>query len=864
MGFVLRMAGREFRASWRRLLFFFVCVAIGVGAIVALRSVIQNVRDALVREARTLTASDVLVSTNRPWDDETRAALERRLRSAPVVARTEAIETASMARPADAVKGRVRMVELQGVQAGFPLYGQVQLQGGRPYSYELIAGRGALVRPELLTQLDVRVGDTLRIGDVDFTIRGVVLTEPGRRLGAFSLGPRVLVSYEDLQKSGLLRFGSRARYRVMLKVGESGIDALVRDLRADFKQRFVTVSSYRTAEDQIGDDLRRAENYLSLVGFVMAVLGGIGVWSVTRVFVRQKMHAIAVLKCLGASSRQVIAVNLVQVTLLALAGVALGVTLAGAALAAIPESLFSDFPGGVRPHLSLSAVAQGAGVGLLVSLLFALVPLLDVRGVKPLLLLRDEAAFAPAQAAPRGRRSWAPGRLRQVVSTLDRTKVTAVGLVLLSMILLASWQAGSLTVGLTVTLGFLAVALALHAAGTALVWIVRPLRAAPWFAVRHAVISVGRPGNQTRVILLAVGLGAFFIIGVRALQTNLLREFSLDVRSGGGDLFLVDIQPDQRDAVAGFLGQAAPGVRPRLVPVLRARVTGVRGRTLNLDGVEDVRGRGSLAREYVITYRAALEANETLVGGAFWPPAPSAAPEVSIEEGIHQRFGIALGDMVRFDVLGRSVEAQVTSVRRVEWSDTRAGGFMFVFRPGTLERAPQTYLGILKGPTDPAARAALQRDLVAKFSNVSVIDVFEVAQTVERVLGNVTVGITVVGAVALLSGLLIVIGSVAMTKFERLHDAAVFKTLGASSGTMAAMLCVEYGALGLLAGLVGALGSTLLSWAVARFVLDIRWWPAPGVTAAGVALTAVVVAVVGVVASADVLRRKPLSILRAE
>jgi putative ABC transport system permease protein len=300
------------------------------------------------------------------------------------------------------------------------------------------------------------------------------------------------------------------------------------------------------------------------------------------------------------------------------------------------------------------------------------------------------------------------------------------------------------------------------------------------------------------------------------------------------------------------------------VPVLRARITGVRGGAVNLDGVEDVRGRGSLAREYVITYRAALEANETIVGGTFWPPEPSSVPEVSIEEGLHRRFGIAIGDMVRFDILGRSVEARVTSIRQVEWSDTRAGGFMFVFRPGTLERVPQTYLGILKGPSDPTARAALQRDLVGRFANVSVIDVLEVAQTVERVLGNVTLGITVVGAVALLSGLLIVVGSVAMTKFERLHDAAVFKTLGASSRTMAAMLCVEYGALGLLAGLVGALGATALSWAVARRVLDIRWWPAPATAAVGVVATAAVVAVVGVVASLDVLRRKPLSILRAE
>jgi putative ABC transport system permease protein len=862
MSFVLRMAAREARASWKRLAFFFLCVAIGVGAIVALRSVIQGVRDTLVRQARTLTASDVLISTNRPWDDSTRATIERRLAAAPVTARTEAVETATMAR-STGPDGRVRMVEVQGVQPGFPLYGEVVLQGGAPYSHALLANRGALVRPELLVQLDVRVGDTLRIGDLDFTIRGVVLTEPGRRIGAFSFGPRVLVDRGDLLGAGLLGFGSRASHRVMLRVEEAGINPLVTALRADFKQQFVTVSSYHRAEDQIGEDLQRAENYMSLVGFVMVVLGGIGVWSVTRVFVRQKMHAIAVLKGVGASSRQVLAVYLAQVLLLAIVGSALGIVLAGAGLRALPPSWFAELPGGLTPRLTASAVLQGAGVGVLVSMLFALVPLLDVRHVKPLLLLRDEAEFAPAQAPP-GAPGPFPRRIASWLGGVDRSRVAVGAAVTAALVALAAWQASSLKAGLAVCGGFVAVALALHLAGGALVRMVRPLRNAGWFPLRHAVIGIGRPGNQTRVILLAVGLGAFFILGIRALQGNLLRELSVDLRGSGADLFLIDIQPQQRDPVRAFLGTALPAGQARLVPVLRARVTGVRGRTVNLDGVEDVRGRGSLAREYVLTYRASLEANETLVAGQYWPPSPSSTPEVSIEEGIRTRFGIDVGDLVRFDILGRSVEARVTSVRRVEWGDARAGGFMFVFRPGTLERAPQTWLAIAQGPADAGARARLQRDLVARFPNVSVIDVLEVARTVERVLGNVTLAVSVVGAVALLSGLLIVIGSVAMTKFERLHDAAVFKTLGATSRTMGTVLALEYGTLGLLAGAVGALGAMALSWAVSRYVLDMRWWPAPGLAAAGVLATGLIVALVGVLASLDVLRRKPLSILRAE
>jgi putative ABC transport system permease protein len=853
MGFVLRMVGREARASWRRLLFFFLCVAIGVGAIVALRSVIQSVRGAIVAEARTLTAADVVVSTNRPWDPAVREELDARLREAGTSEVTEAIETATMARPADTTKAVARTVELQGVERAFPYYGRVELDAGQRYSHDLLKGQGALVRPELLTQLDVRVGDRIVIGELTLTIRGVVLSEPGRRLGFFSFGPRVLIDLEDLRRSGLLQFGSRARHVVLARVPDQAIDPLVKGLRADFRDRFVNVRSYRGTEDRLGEDLMRAENYLSLVGFVMVILGGIGVWSVTRVFVQQKLKGIAVLKCLGASTRQVLAVYMAQVLMLGALGSLLGLVVAWLALAAIPAGLLSGF-GGAVVSMTGSAALQGVAVGLLVSLLFSLVPLLEIRRVRPLLLLRDDAARESAGEAAVARRWW-----RRV----DWVQVTAAVFVVAALVAVASWQAASLRVGLLVCGAFLAVAILLHLAGAVLVRVVRPLVYARWFPLRHAVISVTRPGNQTRVILLAVGLGAFFIIGVRSLQANLLGEFRLDLRRDGPDLFLVDIQPDQEAGVREFLAARNPGYPARLLPVLRARVVGVRGQTLNLNGFDEVRGQGGLAREFVITYRDHLEANERLREGTFWD-GPSTQAEVSIENGIRQRFGIRLGDTMRFDVLGRVVEARVTSIRDVEWGDARSGGFMFVFRPGVLQSAPRTFIAAARGPEAPADRARLQRDLVLEYPNVSVIDVREVARTVEQVAGNVTLAVSIVGLVALLAGALILMGSVAMTKFQRLHESAVFKTLGASTRTLTAMLAIEYSTLGALAGAIGAVTSLGLTWAVCRFVLEIRWSATPGVVAAGLALTAVMVGGLGVAASVDVLRRRPLAILRAE
>ncbi|HEY2433044.1 MAG TPA: FtsX-like permease family protein [Vicinamibacterales bacterium] len=863
MRFVVLMALREVRASWRRLLFFFLCVAIGVGAIVLLRSIIQNVRTELVRESRTLISADVVVATNRPWTPELRADLESRFAAAPIAARQETIELASMVRPAGESGSAVaRMVELRGVQQGFPFYGTVVLQGGVPFSHDLLVDRGALVRPELLAQLGLQVGDRIVIGGQAFTIRGVIVEEPGRRVGSFSLGSRVLVDYDDLQRTGLLSFGSRASYKILLRMPEAGVDALTKRIRADFRTRFVTVTSFRATEDQIGDDLNRAENYLSLVGFVILVLGGIGVWSVTRVFVRQKIRSVAILKCVGATTRQVLAAYVLQVVFLGLAGSAMGVALARLGIAAIPARVAAAL-GASAYRLTASASAQGVAVGLLVSLLFSLVPLLEVRRVKPLLLIRGAAAGGEA-----GVRWWTPAGLRAWAAALDRVQAAAAVLVVAALVAVASWQAASLRVGLYVCGGFAGIAFVLHLVSTGVVGLVRPIARARWFPLRHAVLSLGRPGNQTRVILLAVGIGSFFVIGVRSLQANLLQQFTLELGSSGADMFLIEILPSQVGGVRAFLDghQASGAAAPRLIPVLRARVTGVHGGTTALDTYEDVRRQGPLSREFTITYRDHLEANEKIVDGAFWStPTPAGGmAEVSIERGLHDRARVEVGDMMRFDVLGRVLDARVTSVRSVEWEDARSGGFMFVFRPGPLDKAPQTYIAILQAPPDPAARGRFQRDLVEAFPNVSAIDVREILATVQQAVANVTLAVSIVGAVALVSGILILAGAVAMTKFQRVYEAAILRTLGASTRTLAAMLALEYGGLGLLAGLVGAGGAMALTWGVSRHVFDIPWHPAPGLAALGAVVTTVLVGVVGVASSYDALRKKPLGTLRAE
>jgi len=853
MRFVIRMAMREVRASWRRLVFFFICIAVGVGSIVALRSVIQSVRVALAGEARTMLGADVLVTSNRPLSQVVLDRLDAEQRAGRVGVRSESVEIPTMVRPADPSNPAARMVELRAVGPEFPLYGSLTLRDGA-YSHGQLTNHGALVRPELLAQFGLNPGDGIQIGTQTFEIRGVITAEPGRRLGAFTLGPRVMIDRADLDATGLLQFGSRASYQQLLRVPERLAPQVAVELDEAFADEFVNVRWYRRTEDQMGENLTRAENYLSLVGLVVLILGGIGVSSVTRVFVQQKVRSIAILKCVGSSSTQMLAVYMVQVLLLGFAGSALGVALAASVLAAVP-AFVGDLVSVMKVDFGLttSAVFQGVAIGLLVSVLFSLVPLLEVRHVKPSLLLRQDIP-------PPSRFDWP----KWIVTAGVATALVAV----------ASWQAGSVEVGLMLSGGFVAVAVILHLVGAGLVRAVQPLRYSRYFALRQAVLHIARPGNQTRVILLAVGLGSFFILGVRTLQANLLRDFAIQAGPDAPDMFLIDIQPDQRDELATFLDDAngdAPG--PRMIPTLRARVVAVRGREMDIDSYQQTRGRG-LSREYTVTYRPNLQANEELIDGQWWGDAPlQGQAEVSIEERFSDRDSdgnfrlgsrINVGDEMRFDVLGRIITARVTSVRRVDWQDFRAGGFMFVFRPGTFDGAPHTYISALQGPRDPDARARMQGAVAARFPNVSVIDLREILQTIQTIVNNVTLAVTVVGILVLLSGGLILVGAVSMTKFRRVYEAAILKTLGASSRLIATMLVLEYGVLGAIAGTVGALGAIVLSWAIARYALELPWDPTPSITISGIIATSILVAAIGVLASVDVLRHKPLATLRAE
>ncbi len=872
MNFVIRMAMREIRSSWRRLLFFFICIGVGVGSIVGLRSTLQNANSALVSQARLLLGADVQIDSTRALDEAALSTINQIAESNLVTGRTDTIELPTMARPNDAAKEGSLLVELKAVGPGFPLYGDFTLVNGQRFEAQMLEGRGAIVGQSLLERLNLKPGDELKIGEAAFQIRGVISADPGGGTG-FRLGPRVFIARSAVEETGLAGFGSRARHRVLLSTPEGSLDSLVKELRSGLKSNLVTVRTYKESEQNINEQYTRSENYLSLIGLVILVLGGIGIANVTRVFIEQKKKAIAVLKCLGATSRRITVVYVAQVLALGAAGSVFGVLLAKLALLGVGNYFAESLPANMSQSLRTGTVIQGLVLGLLISFLFSALPLLRVRHIRPSLLLRNQDDFTGRGlffSWHRFRSMWRrrdrdpAGNAQEKLSEprkFDWIRWLTAFMVVIGITAVFSWQAGSVKVGAFFLGGLAATAVLLQLASAALMWIVKRTRHIQSFPVRHAINSLHRPGNQTRVIIMAVGLGAFLVIAVQSLQRNLLLELDPANRGNLPNMYLIDIQKDQKAGVEKLI-QDATGERPELIPTIRARITAINGRDIDL-GSGEMRGeRGRLGREYVVTYRPALEENETIVAGKIWDPTPATEPEVSIAEDIQGMQGLDVGSTITLDVIGRKLTARVTSVRRVDWRKSRTG-FLILFRPNTLENAPTMYVGGLNGPSDDLSRSRLQRLVVEKYPNVSIIDVAEVIQLVKRLLGNVTLAVTFVGGFVFFSGTLILIGSVAMTRYQRAYEAALLKTLGATRKTVLTIVAAEYGLLGLIAGLIGSVAALALSYSIAHFLFAIPWSLEPLIVVAGIAGTVALVVSVGVIASLQSLSRKPLGVLRA-
>ncbi len=822
-------------------MFFFLCIAIGVGSIVALRSLIQNLSQAVGGDARELMTGDFRVTSTNDFSPTDIARIEKVLKASNIVeAENEIVETSAMTRPVQGGNNKVEFVSLKGIEPPFPLVGKFIMSDGKPFDFKLLANRGAVVAPILLEELGVKIGDKIKIGEAEFTITDTFDEEPGGS-GGFSLGARVFVEKKAFDEAGITQNRSRISRRLLYRTSANPT-ALVEQLRTELEGSTLRVQSYRETQERLGEQFERTENYLSLTGLLILVLGGVGVWNVARVFVEQKRESVAVLKCLGASGTKIITVYLLQILVLGFVGSLFGVLLAQLGLYYAKFSFNDSLPAAMKYSVPLTTALTGIVLGILISLLFSALPLLQVRNIKPNLLLRDEN--------------------NKNLRKLDLTK-WIFGIVCLAGLLgLAVWQAGSIIVGTFFLVGLGLTSLVLYFSAVVLTWFLKKLKNFSSFSITQAINSLYRPGNQTRIILLAVGLGAFVVLSVQSLSLNLVREFDFSRNERLPSLFFIDIQKSQAEEFDQLI-QASIGEKAEIIPTVRARISYVNGEPIDYQNKEVRQDQGQIGREFAVTYRPELDQNETIIAGKWWQGESSDVPQVSILDTIAETLKLSVGDSITFDISGRNLTVQVANIRKIDVRNTRTA-FIFVFRPGVLENAPQSFAATVLKRVPAVKRQRLQRDVIDKFPNVQIIDVAEIVKVVKNLVENFVLAISFVGSFVILSGILILIGSVALTKSQRVYENAILKTLGAKWKTLAAILFAEYGILGIMAGIIGSFFATALSYAVSKYILDIEWEFNLSLMLSGIFITAILVMLVGAISSFNILFKKPLATLRSQ
>ena len=750
----------------------------------------------------------------------------------------------------DPVRGGTLLVELKAVEPAYPLYGRLQTTPAVPLG-GLLAARGgadgAVVESQLLERLGLAVGDAFVVGNARYTVSGVLVREPDRSVGLVTLGPRVLVADESLGRTGLLQVGSRVRTRTLVRLAAG---APVRPVVAELARAVGDPSVRIAAFDDTQPGLRRffsqLATYLGLVGLASLLVGGVGIASSVTTFLRRQLATIAILKCLGAGSRVLLAAYLVQTqavgALGSLVGAGLGVAIQPVLVRALAP--FAPFP--LEAQWDPWTIARGLALGVLTALLCALWPLLAVRSVPPSLILRRDVDAT----AWRARRPWAAAL------------PIAAGLAALAI-----WQAGSFRLGV-IFVGAAAVAISvLLGLSRILVVATRRLPRVRGLAWRQGLAGLDRPGGHTVRVVVALGIGAMLLVAIALLEANLGRQIAYEQKRDAPAFFFIDVQPDQRDGFSRLVSGAAGGQPPALIPVVRARLAAIDGVPITRELI-DRRKRESpdkiwfLIREYMLTWAAAPAAPSTIVRGRWWTPAEAAArPRVSVEDEAAKFFGVDVGGTLTFDIQGVTVRAEVMSLRKVEWQSLAANFFM-ILSPGALDGAPTTYIGTAR--VDAAAEAEMQNRVVGAFPNVTAIPVRGVLERVGRVLDQISFAVRFMALFSIAAGLVVMTGALAATRYQRLYESVIFRTLGATRWAIARAFAVEYACLGAVAGLGGTLLAAVLAWIVVRFVLDAPWALEPEPLLLGVILTTGVSLAVGLLATLRLLGRKPLAVLRQE
>jgi len=835
------MAWRDSRSSRRRLLLFSISISLGVAALIAIGLFRASLAEAIDDQARALLGADLVVESSRPFTP----AQEQMLGS---LGETQAREVRFRTMAVFPKSGGTRLVSVRALGGNFPFYGKMETTP--PAAAKTFRPGGEAVPEEsLLFQFRAQAGESMKIGEATFTIAGALTKMPGEASPAASFAPRVYIPLQDLAQTNLLKPGSLARYLNFVKFAPNvDVATEVKKLVPRIEKAGLEYDTVAKRKKDLGEALDNLYRFLNLVGFISLLLGAVGVASAIQAHLEQKTRTAAVLRCLGAAGRTTVAVYLLQAIAMGIVGVLAGAALGLTMHRILPRTLQKFIPFPLPTAIAWTAVWGGMAVGLAVCILFALPPLLRFRRVSPLLALR---ASVDESAGPR----------RDLAIWLVYFFIAA------SLTGFAISQAESWTDGLFVA-GGLAVAIGvLIGIAKLLIFLVRKLLPQGWsFVLRQGLANLYRPNNRTLLLTLSLGLGTFLLLTIYLTRDVLLTQFRSIDANNQPNIFLFDIQPDQTKAVAELVRQEQLPVIQE-APIVTMRLMEVKGRKSS-DLLKDPQRKipeWELEREYRSTYRKELSETEKLTTGEWvghFDYHPGEMVPVSVEQDIAKDLGLTIGDTLVFDVQGVPIKARVASLREVDWKRFQTN-FFIVFPTGVLENAPTFNVLVSRVPT-PAASARLQNATVAKFPNVSALDLSSVIQTVDSILSKVALVIRIMSLFTVGTGLVVLGSTIWSGRYQRLKESVLLRTLGASRWQIWKILCAEYLFLGLLASATGIVLALAASWALAVFTFKLSYAPSLRlIAAAGLIVTPLTVAV-GLLTSYGVGSTPPLAILREE
>ncbi|HLP99394.1 MAG TPA: FtsX-like permease family protein [Sideroxyarcus sp.] len=817
----LNLLRRDWRAGeWRVLL---LALVLAVGSLATVGLFADRVRQALQQQAQSLIGADLRITSTRPFSpDYRRSAGARGL---------QVVQSRTF--PSMVAHGeQVLLGEMQAVEAGYPLRGKIEIDDGVMHVAQTIPARGTVwVDERLLRRFGMSVGGEVGIGAQRFKVAARIVKDIDQSIGFASFAPRVLLNDADLASTGLLQEGSRISYRLMI----AGDALQVKVLRAELEKKLSgneKMEDVRDARPEIRTALERAEHFLGLAALTAAILAGAAMALAARRFVLRHLDGCAVMRCLGAQQRQVLWLFLYQFILLGVVAVLLGGVLGYATQALLVESIASMREASL-PQPGLLPLLKAAASGFALLLGFTFLPLLQLRKVSPLRVLRRELGMPEAGG-------W-----------------LIYGLAVGVLALLFLWHAGSLKLGLAVLGGLLAGLLVFGW----LAWLLLHGLARNGFLFqsqwRHAFNNLVRHGRSAAVQVVALSLGGMALLALTLVRADLLEAWQGKLPADTPNRFVVNIQPDQIQPVRNFFArQSLPS--PELQPMVRGRLVAINDRAINGDSYPDPRARGLVEREFNLSYMEQMPVWNELVAGRWWTEAGRG--ELSVEEGIARTLGIHLGDTLTYDVAGSRFKARVTSLRKVQWDSMRVN-FFVIATPELLRDFPASYLCSFYLASD---KVRAGDELSLAFPNILLIDTGAVIAQVRNIMDQIAQAVSAVFLFTLLTGVAVLYAALLATQDERSHEAAILRTLGADSRYLRRLHLSEFAVLGGLSGLFAAAGAVLLGWVLAVFVLEIPYRMNFSIWFVGVLGGMVVVMLAGWLATRQLVLRSPLRILAAD